>query len=85
MELNWKSEDVRWRFRETISLLCAGYYPRKEIVDAWLDSDDEELQQWCVANAGLTYLTGISIIEAAQMLVEEAFGNANIDEEGRIK
>jgi hypothetical protein len=82
MELNWKSLDTRDRFIEAIALLCAGAYPPEEMIDAWLDSDDERLQTWCVNEAGLSYLTGISIIEAAHMLVEEAFGNANIDAEG---
>ncbi len=85
MGLNWKSHEVRWRFREVLSLLCGGIYPRKEIVDAWIDSDNEDLQSWCVNNAGLTYLAGISVLEAAVLLVEGAFDNANIDSEGNIK
>lgn len=85
MELNWKSRQVRQRFCETLALLCAGDYPPEAMVDAWLDSDDERLQTWCVNEAGLCYLTGISIIEAAQTLVDEAFANTNIDEEGIIR
>jgi hypothetical protein len=85
VELNWKSYKTRQRFIEVLCLLCAGAFPTVEMVNAWLDTDDESLQQWCIAEAGLSYLTGIGIIEAAQMLVEEAFANANIDEEGNIR
>jgi hypothetical protein len=84
MELDWNSKETRERFREVLALLCAGDYPPTEMVDAWLDSDDESLQTFCVREAGLTYLTGISIVEVAQTLVDEAFGNTNIFSDGSI-
>jgi hypothetical protein len=85
MQLNWKAKGTRQRFAEVISLLCAGDYPPDDYIHDWLDSDDEKLQQWVCCEAGLSYLTGIGIIEAAQFLVDAALENANIDEEGNIR
>lgn len=40
-----------------------------------------ELQQWCLNNEPLGWLTGSGIIEVAETLVGEAVGNANIPRE----
>jgi hypothetical protein len=84
MKLNWKSEQTRFRFHEALSSLLASP-PPIYMIEEWLDTDETILQEWCIKYARVHWMTGISIIEATQMLVEEAFGNANIDEEGNVK
>lgn len=55
-----------------------------EMVDAWLDSDDECLQQFCIDHSKLNWPMGIGLIEAAMELVDGARGNANIDDDGNL-
>ncbi len=42
------------------------------------DQQTIELQDWCSMNARPEWSTGIGILEAAELLVEEAIANANI-------
>lgn len=83
MEINWKLPEFRHRFREAINVLTDDW-PDMEVVNAWFDSDDEDLQYFCAAHSVYYWMTGIGIIEAAYLLVEGALENANIDEVGRI-
>jgi hypothetical protein len=84
MKLNWKSAETRARFKEAIWVI-AGRMPSAILVDAYLDSDSVSLQEFCIEYMPATWMTGIGIIDAAYLLVDEAFANANIDEEGNIR
>lgn len=43
------------------------------------DAQKMQLQDWCSQNANPRWATGLSIYEAAEMIVSEAVGNANIE------
>lgn len=43
-----------------------------------LQSQVEELQAWCVNHARPSWATGLSIMEAAERLVQEALDNGNL-------
>jgi hypothetical protein len=57
--------------------------PPEFITNQWwlgelLQSEVEALQQWCVNHARPSWATGISIMEAADRLVQEALDNGNL-------
>lgn len=80
----WESKGWRLLFIEALATMCSGNKPSLLMVDRWLAFDDDELQQWCIEYATYQWMTGIGIIDAAQFLVEEVYGNANIDEFGNL-
>ena len=84
MNINWKSPAIRQRFQEAIWSII-GRWPSIEMINEWFDTDEEEFQHWCIEHARVQWMTGIGIIEAAYLLIEGAFENANIDAEGHIK
>ncbi len=42
------------------------------------DSNFDRLQEWCVNAIGIHWGTGIGVIEAVDMIVDEALSNGNI-------
>ncbi len=65
----WKPH-YRERLRFFIRRLTAGLDPSQEMIDAWLDGESEDLQEW-VANRIPDWALGISVIEAAEKIVIE--------------
>jgi len=60
-----------------------GETPPLETVGAYCfndlsESDQEWLQHWCSERANPYWATGLSMIEAAELIVEQACQNANI-------
>ena len=84
-DLNWKAPLVRMRFAQAIQSLCNGAEPPIDFVDSWLDTDCSELQQWAIEYAEHQWMTGISILDAAHDIVEQAYENTNIDAEGCVR
>lgn len=81
---DWSSTGWRLLYRQAIATLCSNHYPPLTMVDRYLDTDCIDLQQFAIEYATSQWMTGISILDAAHTLVEEAYGNANIDEHGNI-
>jgi hypothetical protein len=63
------------RFRESLRLLCTDT-PPLELCVAWLESDDERLQEWVLEHMKSDWATGIGTIDAARFMAEQV-------EEGR--
>lgn len=82
-QLNWKSKETRERYREVINVFTDDW-PTMSMVNEYLDGDDHNLQDFCATNSVYFWMTGIGILDAAHLMVDGAFENANIDEEGRI-
>lgn len=79
----WKSHGWRVLMRDALNLMLKKEVPM-EMIDAWFDSDDEELQHYCIEHMKLEWPMGIGLIEAAMELVDGARGNANIDDDGNL-
>ena len=73
----------RDRFIEAL-LLLVKEAPLRHVVDDYLDGKNYDLQQFCVARARCQWMTGIGIIEAAEMLVNDAFESTTIDSAGNV-
>jgi len=63
--------------------VIVGVEPPKYTHGAYSANDLEEenivdLQDWCSLNARPEWSTGIGILEAAELIIEEAVSNANI-------
>lgn len=43
------------------------------------DENQLKLQEWCVSNANPIWATGLSMIEAAELIVQSAIENGNIE------
>lgn len=75
----WNPKDP---LREVLSALCGGEEPpafvKGHSTEGLSEKENEELQDWCSLNAKPEWVMGISIIEAAEMIVVEAVGNDNI-------
>lgn len=68
-------------FREALAAIVGKdppEYVRGHGLKGMTDKQVEELQDWCSMNARPEWATGLSMLEAAEMIVEEAVGNANI-------
>ncbi len=68
--------------REVLVALCRAEPPKfvqGYNFDGLTEKQMEELQDWCSVNAKPEWATGLSMIEAAEMIVSEAVGNANIE------
>lgn len=65
------------RFREALGVLCTDT-PALTMCRAWLESDDESLQEWVLNHARLEWAQGIGIIDAARVM-------ANQPDEGRAE
>lgn len=57
------------RFVSALGLLCRSKPPR-ELCEQWLSNESEELQSFAVSNARIYWMTGIGIIEAAQIMAD---------------
>lgn len=57
------------RFIEVLGLLSRAVPPR-EMCEAWLNDESEELQGWVASNARMDWMSGIGAIEAAQALAD---------------
>lgn len=81
----WDSEGWRKLFLEVLTMMChMENPPTLEMVNAWFDKDDDYLRHHCACLDKLGWMTGIHMIEAAQLIVEGAYENANIDEFGNL-
>lgn len=62
------------RFREALTLLCAGHKPDLALCEQWFDKHNDaahsELQDWASCHGGVDWAMGIGIIEAALTLAE---------------
>jgi hypothetical protein len=69
-------------FREAIKVVVGKYPPMMVPPFSVNGMGDEvtELQDWCSDNARPTWATGLSMIEAAELIVAQAIENANIKE-----
>lgn len=69
-------------FREAIKTVVGKYPPMLVPPFGSKDMGDEvmELQDWCSENARPAWATGLSMIEAAELIVDQAIENANIRE-----
>lgn len=54
---------------------CRGVYASRELDDDQI----QRLQGWCADNARPAWATGLSMIEAADLIVDGAVENANIE------
>jgi hypothetical protein len=73
-------EGVPNYFREALRAII-GKYPPMDVppYGAQLMGDKvTELQDWCSDNANPPWATGLSMIEAAELIVDQALENANI-------
>jgi hypothetical protein len=73
-------EEIPNYFREALRALI-GEYPPMDVppYGAQLMGDKVvELQDWCSDNANPPWATGLSMIEAAELIVDQALENANI-------
>ena len=57
------------RFRETLGMLCS-QTPPHELCVAWLESDDERLQEWVLEHMKSNWATGIGTIDAARFMAD---------------
>lgn len=83
MKINWNNPGIRSRFREAIQQLT-GEYPDINMAYDWLDLRSNDLQEWCATETNYQWMTGEGIIDAATLLVERAYENGNIDDEGKV-
>ena len=60
--------------QETPPKYCKGIFSSSELKE----DAQNKLHQWCVNNSKPYWSTGIAILEAADNIVNEAVGNANI-------
>lgn len=69
-------------FREAIKVIVGKYPPMMVPPFGAKDMGDEVvvLQDWCSDNARPSWATGLSMIEAAELIVDQAIENANIRE-----
>jgi hypothetical protein len=69
-------------FREALKVVVGKYPPMLVPPFGAHDMGDEvmELQDWCSENARPRWATGLSMIEAAELIVDQAVENANIKE-----
>ena len=62
------------RFADALTILCGGYVPDIELVDAWFDEEDDDshikLQEWAVNNSAAGWAMGIGVIDAALTLAD---------------
>lgn len=65
------------RFREALSFLCVKAPPLDMCV-AWLESDNERLQEWVLEHMKNDWATGIGTIDTARFMAEQV-------EEGRVE
>ena len=67
-------------FREALHAIIGGYPPMEVPLYSASEMGDEvlELQDWCASNARPEWATGLSMIEAAELIVQQALDNANI-------
>lgn len=67
-------------FREAIHAVVGKYPPMEVPRYGAHDMGNEviELQDWCASNARPEWATGLSMIEAAELIVQQALDNANI-------
>lgn len=65
------------RFRDALGLLCTDA-PPLELCVAWLESEDEGLQEWVIDHLRCSWATGIGTIDAARFMAEQT-------EEGRVE
>lgn len=77
---------VKDPIRAVLRLLCGGHEP-PDFVQGYdysnlTDLERSELQDWvcCHLDSEIYWSTGIGVIEAAESIVGEALGNANIVE-----
>lgn len=63
------------RFAEALGTLCT-QTPALHMCRAWLESDDEQLQEWVLEHMRVSWATGIGTIDTARLLAEQV-------EEGR--
>lgn len=57
------------RFREALGVLCTET-PALDMCRAWLDTDDENLQEWVLNHARLDWAQGIGVIDCARGLAD---------------
>lgn len=67
-------------FREALKVLIGKEPPMEVPPYGAHDMGDEviALQDWCSENARPSWATGLSMIEAAELIVQQALDNANI-------
>jgi len=62
------------RFSDALTILCGGYVPEIELVDAWFDEEDDQshikLQEWAVNHSAAGWAMGIGVIDAALTLAD---------------
>lgn len=63
------------RFQDALGTLCTDT-PPIDMCRAWLDADDESLQEWVLNHSRLEWAQGIGVIDAARVLADQS-------EEGR--
>ena len=76
----------RMFFREAIQAIIGKPCPVKTPIISLSELNDDEtmaLQDWCSNNANPLWATGLSMMEAAELIVKSALENANITEDGR--
>jgi len=76
-------QEVPNYFREALKVLIGKEPPMEVPPYGSHDMDDEvlRLQDWCAEHARPSWATGLSMIEAAELIVDQALENANIKEE----
>ena len=69
-------------FREALKAVVGKYPPMLVPPFGPREMGDEvmDLQDWCASNARPEWATGLSMIEAAELIVDQAIENANIKE-----
>jgi hypothetical protein len=69
-------------FRDALKAIIGKYPPMMVPPYSTSAMGDEviELQDWCADNARPQWATGLSMIEAAELIVDQAIENANIRE-----
>tara|TARA_B100001105_G_scaffold12875_1_gene9431 strand:+ start:1591 stop:2070 length:480 start_codon:yes stop_codon:yes gene_type:complete len=65
------------RFHEALRLLCTET-PPLELCVAWLESDDDRLQEWVLEHTKTDWATGIGTIDSAHFMADQV-------EEGRAE
>jgi len=82
----FKTEDQL--FREIVEQLCGVAPPDWLSLDPEVEGPANALserqinsQDWCAMNVPLPWMTGLSVIEAAELIIKGAAENANIHEE----
>ncbi len=75
----WQTQNP---IREALEALCRATPPafvKGYDLKSLTDQQMTKLQDWCSVNAKPEWATGLSIIEAAERIVQEAVDNANIE------